>query len=80
MRRGPLSVGVVALVLTLAGCGSVSVDYEETGIDGLTVPTPTPDPEDFVGEVDNPWLPLEPGSTWTSVSYTHLTLPTILRV
>lgn len=67
MCRGPLSVGGVALVLTLtlAGCGSVSVDYEETGIDELTVPTPAPDPDDFVGEVDNPWLPLEPGSTWT---------------
>jgi len=65
MRRGPLSVGAVALVLTLAGCGSVSVDYEETGIDQLVIPTPSPDPADFVEEVDNPWFPLEPGNEWT---------------
>ena len=69
MRRGRSCVVAVTpalvLALALAGCGSVSVDYEETGIDGLTIPTPAPDPEDFVGEVDNPWLPLVPGSTWT---------------
>ena len=29
------------------------------------VPTPSPDPDDFVDVVDNPWLPLEPGTRWT---------------
>ena len=34
-------------------------------MDLLTIPTPDPDPADFVRTVDNPWLPLTPGSTWT---------------
>ena len=36
-----------------------------TGVDELVIPTPSPDPADFVAVVDNPWLPLEPGRTWT---------------
>jgi hypothetical protein len=36
-----------------------------TGVDELTIPTPSPDPDDFVAEVDNRWLPLEPGTTRT---------------
>jgi hypothetical protein len=65
MRRGPLSICVVAVLLTLSGCAdSVSETYHETGIDELEIPTPSPDPDDFVAVVDNPWLPLEPGSTW----------------
>ena len=32
------------------------------------IPTPSPDPDDFVAEIDNPWLPLAPGSTWTRES------------
>jgi hypothetical protein len=65
MRRGRVSVGALLLVLALTGCSSVSVDYEETGIDQLEIPTPSPDPDDFVGYVDNPWFPLKPGSEWT---------------
>lgn len=65
MRRGLVVLGAVLTALTFSGCGSVSVDYEETGIDHLTIPTPTPDPADFVERIDNPWLPLEPGSTWS---------------
>jgi hypothetical protein len=65
MRRGRVSIGALLVALALSGCSSVSVDYEETGIDQLTIPTPSPDPEDFVARIDNPWLPLEPGSTWT---------------
>jgi hypothetical protein len=66
MRRGPLSICVVALLLSLSGCAdSVSEIYHETGIDELEIPTPSPDPDDFVTEVDNPWFPLAQGSTWT---------------
>ena len=36
-----------------------------SGVDGLTIPTPTPDPADFVDVVDNPWLPLVADSVWT---------------
>ena len=65
MRRGRLSVGLLLAALTLTGCGAASEDYEDVGIDELVIPTPSPDPDDFVGYVDNPWFPLEQGSTWT---------------
>ena len=65
MRRARTSLGALVLALVLTGCGAASEDYEETGIDGLAIPTPSPDPEDFVGHVDNPWLPLAQGNEWT---------------
>ncbi|MFC6344343.1 hypothetical protein ACFP8W_20335, partial [Nocardioides hankookensis] len=55
----------IALALSLAACGSASVSSPPSGIDELTIPTPSPDPHDFVDGVDNPWLPLPPGRTWT---------------
>lgn len=58
-------VALVVLPLALTGCGSASVSSPPSGVDELVVPTPTPDPDDFVGTVDNPWLPLTPGRTWT---------------
>src|SRR3954451_22364579 len=59
-------LGAIA-VLTgpLTGCGTASAPSPPTGVDGLVIPTPSPDPDDFVAEVDNPWLPLPPGRTWT---------------
>ena len=64
--RRPLAALVVATVLLLAaGCGTASDPSPPAGVDGLTIPTPTPDPEDFVDEIDNPWLPLTPGASWT---------------
>lgn len=60
------SVAAVVLGLALlAGCGSAPETTDPTGIDGLTVPTPSPDPADFVDRIDNQWLPLEPGAQWT---------------
>jgi hypothetical protein len=60
--------GFVALVLTAllaaTGCGTESPQSRPTGIDELVIPTPSPDPADFVRGVDNPWLPLAPGTTW----------------
>ena len=53
------------LVLLLAGCGSGSAAVPLAGVDDLVVPTPSPDPADFVDVVDNPWLPLRVGTTWT---------------
>ncbi|MXG89456.1 hypothetical protein [Nocardioides flavescens] len=68
VRRALAGLGG-ALVLgaggVLAGCSSASPPSRPTGIDELTVPTPSPDPTDFVARVDNPWLPLTPGTTLT---------------
>lgn len=54
------------MVLVASGCGGVGqpAPYDSEGIDGLVIPTPTPDPADFGASIDNPWLPLAPGSTW----------------
>lgn len=55
------------LLLVTAGCGSAGqpAPYDASGIDGLEIPTPSPDPGDFVATVDNAWFPLVPGTTWT---------------
>lgn len=60
------ALAAVAAALGLAGCAGIGqpAPYDSRGINGLVIPTPTPDPDDFVAGVDNPWLPLEPGSTW----------------
>jgi len=57
-------VALVVLPLALSGCGSASVSSPPSGVDKLVVPTPSPDRDDFVAAVDNPWLPLAPGRTW----------------
>lgn len=55
---------VLGLVAALTSCGTASEPSPPTGIDELTIPTPSPEPDDFVDVVDNPWFPLPPGSTW----------------
>lgn len=70
MRRAPaLAVLAVTLALTgsLTGCGGDPVPVGPQGVDELEIPTPSADPADFVDEVDNPWLPLTPGSVWVYV-------------
>ncbi|MBM0124665.1 hypothetical protein [Pimelobacter simplex] len=63
--RVPATIAALTLAGTvLAGCGSASAPSPPSGVDGLVVPTPDPDPADFVARVDNPWLPLAPGSRW----------------
>jgi len=52
------------IVLVLAGCGSGSDPSPPAGVDGLVIPTPSVDPDDFITGVDNPWLPLPIGATW----------------
>lgn len=61
------AVLLVAATLALSGCGAAGdpPTVSPGGVDGLEVPTPTPDPDDFVARVDNPWLPLLPGAEWT---------------
>lgn len=55
------------LAMALSSCGSSSDVSPPAGVDELTIPTQSPDPEDFVDRVDNPWFPLEPGTVWTYV-------------
>jgi len=54
-----------ALLLT-GGCAfGLPRPVGPAGVDGLQVPTPSPDPRDFVDRIDNPYLPLFPHTTWT---------------
>ncbi len=62
VRRLLAAAVVVALT---AGCGSYTTTSLPAGVDELVIPTPTPDPDDFVATIDNPWLPLAPDSSWT---------------
>jgi len=65
MRRTALSA---ALLLVLTACGSEPPKSPPAGVDGLVIPTPTPDPDDFVSGITNPWLPFTPGSQWLYTS------------
>ncbi len=64
VRRAGGYLALAVLALGAAGCGTASPQSPPTGIDELVVPTPSPDPADFVRRVDNPWLALAPGRTW----------------
>lgn len=55
---------MLGLATLLSACGSASEPSPPTGVDGLVIPTPSPDPDDFVERVDNRWLPLSPGTSW----------------
>lgn len=64
--RRALAVALVTLVaLFPTACGSASQESPPSGVDGLTITTPSPDPDDFVERVDNPLFPLAPGSVRT---------------
>ena len=53
----------------LTGCSAAGEANPEKigprGVDELTIPTPSPNLEDFVATIDNPYLPLKPGTVWT---------------
>jgi len=61
--------GLLVVAATLSGCGAAGQanpeKYPPTGVDELVIPTPAPDPDDFVHTVDNPWFPLALGTVWT---------------
>ncbi len=58
-------VVVAAAATVLSGCSAGSATLGLAGVDDLEIPTASPDPGDFVDRVDNPWLPLPAGATWT---------------
>lgn len=70
LRRPGVLLAALSVVLGVTtGCGAAGRANPEKvgprGVDELVVPTPDPDPADFVTVVDNPWLPLAVGTTWT---------------
>lgn len=68
VRRGARAGGAAVLVVVMvstAGCAAGGPrQVDASGIDGLVIPTPSPDPADFVEGIDHPLMPLVPGSTW----------------
>ena len=82
MTRGPAwAAGAAALALAaglLGGCGGSPAPLGPSGIDGLTIPTPRPDPTDYVDRVDNRWFPLVPGTRWTYRRYSQTDLHTVI--
>lgn len=64
-RRGLATAAAVLLsaaALTTGCAASQPPVSDPAGVDGLVVPTPSPDPDDFVARIDNPWLPLRTGT------------------
>lgn len=59
MRSSLLALTVVPLVLAAVGCGSGDEPALPQGGESVEL-----DPADFVAQIDNPWWPLRPGSTW----------------
>ena len=63
--RAAVSLPLVVVMSLLGGCVGQPPVSNPAGVDGLDVPTPSPDPGDFVVRIDNPWFPLEPGTVWS---------------
>lgn len=57
--------GALLLCGGLSGCAGGPPTVAPSGVDGLTIPTPSPRAADFVRTVDNPWFPLAVGSRWS---------------
>jgi hypothetical protein len=65
--RGQIAAtaAAVAFAGALAGCSvGEPRPVGPAGVDGLEIPTASPDPGDFVRVIDNPYLPLAAGSEW----------------
>ncbi|MEP9361863.1 hypothetical protein ABLE68_02785 [Nocardioides sp. CN2-186] len=65
MRATAAAVAVLVGLTGLTGCGTSGQPSPPSGVDELVIPTPSPEPSDFVSRVDNPWFPLVPGRTAT---------------
>lgn len=55
-----LTATVLIVACAVSACGTASPTSPPTGIDELVVPTPSPDADDFVERIDNPWFDLDP--------------------
>ena len=64
-RAATSVVVLTAAAIVLTGCGASPAAQGPAGIDGLTIPTPSPDPSEFGAGAQNQWFPLEPGTRWT---------------
>lgn len=64
-RRTLLTGGLAGLAVMSAACGNGAAPSPPAGVDGLEIPTPSPEPGDFAEVVDNPWFPLLVGAEWT---------------
>jgi hypothetical protein len=65
VRAAALMAAVTLAPVALTGCGASPAELGPTGVDELTIPTPSPDPTDFSGQATNPWFPLTTGTRWT---------------
>ncbi|CAN5127615.1 hypothetical protein BH09ACT12_BH09ACT12_26340 [soil metagenome] len=72
--RAVTRAGLAVLALGLSGCSSASTVIAPSGVDELTVPVATPDPDDFAPAVGNPWLTLDaaPGPVVAGVATTEV--------
>jgi hypothetical protein len=75
------AAAALVLLAVLSACGTASAPSPPAGVDELVIPTPSPDPADFVDRVDNPWFPLEPGGRQVyevaDAAGTHLLVVTV---
>src|SRR3954452_23003467 len=65
VRVARATVLAALLAAPLTACGASPTTLGPSGVDGLTIPTPSPDPADFGDGVANPWFPLAAGTVWT---------------
>lgn len=76
-RSGRITLLALLLPAFAAVAGCDGEADPPAGIDGLTIPTPSPYPGDFVAVLDNPWWSLAPGE---AVVLTGTTGTATLRV
>jgi hypothetical protein len=77
-RAALSALAALLAAVLLSGCGANPKPVGPAGIDGLTIPTPRPDPTDFAGRAENVWFPLDPGTEWTYRQYLTTGLRTVV--
>jgi hypothetical protein len=80
-RAGRAAATLAVLILipaVLTACGASPASLGPAGVDGLTIPTPSPSPADFSGHTENPLFPLRPETRWVYRQYTPTGFRTVL--